>query len=58
MKYILIIAFITGGGNSGMSLATAEFNTQAACVAALEAAGRAMPGWSTHIRGVCVPKGE
>ena len=55
--YILLLAFLTIHGDSGVTLASAEYGSQAACEAAGEAAKSNIAGWTSEVRYSCSPKG-
>lgn len=56
IPYIFIIYLSTFGTSSGMTVATAEFNSQEACQAAQVAAKKELNGMATQVRTVCVKK--
>lgn len=60
MTYVLVLALLTRMGSSGVSIATAEFNTLQACERAGMSAKEQLEGGAlsnTVVRFACVPKG-
>lgn len=56
IPYIFIIYLSTYGTSSGMTVATAEFNSKEACEVAQNAAKESFNGMATQVRTVCVKK--
>lgn len=58
MPAILIIYLATASTSTGMTMATAEYGSIAACEKAGEQAKERLGGWYTNVRWSCSPKGD
>ncbi|MDP4005088.1 hypothetical protein [Methylobacterium sp. NEAU K] len=56
MATILIIYLATASTSTGMTMATAEYGTSAACEEAGRQAEKRLGGWYTTVRWSCSPK--
>ena len=55
--WLLVIAFVTTGGNSGVSISSAgPYADRPACEAAGRAAKSAIEGWGSSVRFSCSPQ--
>jgi hypothetical protein len=58
MAAVLIIYLATASTSTGMTMATAEYGTTAACEEAGKQAEKRLGGWYTTVRWSCSPKGD
>lgn len=56
--WVLILAFMTVSGNSGVSLTSATYQSEAACRRAGDAAKSGIGGMLTTVRYICTPQGD